>query len=54
MGKNDNEKKAEQQESNLSGAQKKEAWLKKNSGLLLGLGAFVLIAIACLVMKLAQ
>jgi len=51
MNKND-EKKSEQAESKLSEAQKKEAWLQKNGGLVIGLGVFALLVLACLVMKI--
>ena len=54
MGKNDDEKRAEHQESKSGEGQKDKTWLQKNSGLVLGLGVLGLLVLACLVMKMCK
>jgi len=52
MGKNDNEKKAEQQDSKADAAKQREERLNKNMPLIIGLGMVLLIVLAAFAMKM--
>jgi len=52
MSKNDKEKAADQQNSQMDAEKQREAWLNKNMPLVIGLGMFLLIALAAFAMKM--